>query len=43
MNESELIVNIQRGDRNAFEKIFELYGSKAVRTAFLITGSQAAE
>ncbi|QIB68098.1 sigma-70 family RNA polymerase sigma factor [Aminipila butyrica] len=41
MNESELIINIQQGDREAFGTLFRLYEAKALRTAFLITGNQA--
>ncbi|HML37682.1 MAG TPA: RNA polymerase sigma factor [Bacillota bacterium] len=42
MNESELIINIQNGDSDSFRKLFDLYRDKAVRTAYHITGSQAA-
>lgn len=38
---SELIVKLQRGEGGAFEKIFERYKIKAVRTAYLITGDRA--
>lgn len=41
MNESDLIINIQSGDSEAFKEIFDLYKHKAVRTAYLITGNQA--
>ncbi|MBN7773493.1 RNA polymerase sigma factor [Clostridium aminobutyricum] len=41
MNESNLIVNIQKGDSESFRKIFEEYELKAVRAAYLITGNQA--
>ena len=42
MNESELIISIQNGDSDSFRKLFDLYKDKAVRTAYHITGSQAA-
>ncbi|HWQ79124.1 MAG TPA: RNA polymerase sigma factor [Anaerovoracaceae bacterium] len=41
MNESQWILNIQSGDSDSFRELFELYKSKAVRTAYLITGNQA--
>jgi RNA polymerase sigma factor (sigma-70 family) len=41
MNESDLITNIQKGDSDAFGKIYDLYKQKAIRTAYLITGNQA--
>lgn len=42
MKEPELIRRIQQGDKDAFARIFDCYIDKAVRTAYLITGSQAA-
>jgi RNA polymerase sigma factor (sigma-70 family) len=41
MNESDLIINIQKGDSGSFNQLFDLYKNKAVRTAYLITGNQA--
>lgn len=40
MCEVELIKKMQGGDSSAFEEIFHLYGQKAVRTAFFITGNR---
>lgn len=37
MNEHEVIKHCQAGDEHAFAKLFEFYGSKALKTAFLIT------
>lgn len=36
----EIIIRCQQGDMDAFESLFCLYSTKAVRTAYLITGRQ---
>lgn len=41
MNESELILNIQKGDSESFRRIFDLYERRAVKSAYLITRNQA--
>ena len=41
MNEADLILNIQKGNSDSFNQLYRLYQSKAVRTAYLITGNQA--
>lgn len=41
IEERELIILIQKGDLTAFDKIFEKYKDKAVRTAYLITGNRS--
>lgn len=41
MNESDLILNIQKGDSESFRKIFDLYERRAVKSAYLITRNQA--
>ena len=40
MNEKELILKIQSGDMNAFEKIFNMYKDEAFRYSYLITGDK---
>jgi len=40
MCETELILKMQKGDYSAFEEIFHAYKSKAVGTAYLITGNR---
>lgn len=37
LQERELIVNIQKGDMQAFEQLFELYKYKALRTVYSMT------
>ena len=37
LQEKELVVSVQKGDVVAFEQLFELYKSKALRTAYLMT------
>lgn len=37
----ELVIQMQQGSREAFEKIFEEYQLKAIRTAYLITNHKA--
>lgn len=37
LHEKELIINVQKGDISAFEQLFELYKSKALRTVYLMT------
>lgn len=37
LKERELVVNVQKGDMQAFEQLFELYKSKALRTVYLMT------
>ena len=37
LQERELVVNVQKGDMQAFEQLFELYKSKALRTVYLMT------
>lgn len=37
MQERELVVNVQKGDTQAFEQLFELHKSKALRTVYLMT------
>ncbi|WP_304509698.1 RNA polymerase sigma factor [Anaerotignum sp.] len=39
-NLANLVLELQHGDEKAFESIFELYKVKAVRTAYLLTGSK---
>lgn len=39
MTDEELIIKLQSGDEFAFDEIFRRYSEKAVRTAYLITGS----
>ncbi len=41
MNETDLVIGIQNGDKDAFALLYELYKNKAVRTAYLITGNSA--
>lgn len=41
MEEIELIKQVQKGDMQAFEKLFEKYKHKAIKTAYLLTGNQA--
>ncbi|MEG0387739.1 MAG: hypothetical protein RR090_08015 [Niameybacter sp.] len=38
MNESDLVKQVQEGDLQAFEQLFELYKKKALRTVYLMTG-----
>lgn len=40
MNEAELIKKIQSGDRNAFNKIFEMYKDQAFNYSYLITNNK---
>lgn len=40
-NISEIVIKIQNGDNAAFEKLFNLYKTKALRTAYLLTGNMA--
>lgn len=40
-NISELVIKIQNGDNAAFEKLFNLYKTKAIRTAYLLTSNMA--
>lgn len=37
MQERELVVNVQKGDMQAFEQLFELYKCKALRTIYSMT------
>lgn len=37
LKERELIVNVQKGDTQAFGELFELYKHKALRTVYLMT------
>lgn len=37
LQERELVVSVQKGDIQAFEQLFELYKSKALRTVYLMT------
>lgn len=37
LEEKELVVNVQKGDMNAFEELFELYKHKALRTVYSMT------
>ena len=42
MDEQEMLVRrMQEGDTEAFDRIFELYQSRLLRTAYLITGNHA--
>lgn len=41
IEEIELISLLQKGDLDAFDRIFEKYKDNAVRTAYLITGNQS--
>lgn len=36
----ELVLKVQRGDKDAFEALFNLYKTKAMRLAYLITNNQ---
>lgn len=38
---AELVRAFQKGDKDAFEKLFELYKVRAVRTAYLMTSNSA--
>ncbi|MEG2199124.1 MAG: RNA polymerase sigma factor [Anaerovorax sp.] len=38
---AKLVTRLQEGDETAFEKLFELYKVKAVRTAYLLTNNAA--
>lgn len=40
-NSVELVIKLQHGDKTAFERIFQLYKVKAVRTAYLLTNNKA--
>lgn len=40
-NSIELVFKLQHGDKAAFERIFQLYKVKAVRTAYLLTNNKA--
>ncbi|MGE4214641.1 MAG: RNA polymerase sigma factor [Anaerotignaceae bacterium] len=40
-NSVELVMNLQKGDKTAFEKLFQLYKVQAVRTAYLLTNNKA--
>lgn len=40
-NVSELVIKIQNGDNIAFEKLFNMYKTKAIRTAYLLTSNMA--
>lgn len=40
-NSAELVMRLQKGDKSSFEKLFNLYKDKAVRTAYLITNNRA--
>lgn len=40
MPEVEIIEKVQKGDMQAFEQLFELYKSKALKTAYLMTGDK---
>lgn len=40
-NSVELVLALQQGDSTAFEKLFQLYKVKAVRTAYLMTNNKA--
>lgn len=40
MEEIELIKQVQEGNMQAFEALFELYKQKAIKTAYLMTGDQ---
>ena len=37
MQEKELVINVQKGDMQAFERLFELYKHKALRTVYSMT------
>lgn len=37
LQERELVVNVQKGDMQAFEQLFELYKCKALRTIYSMT------
>lgn len=37
LQEKGLVINVQKGDLQAFEQLFELYKSKAIRTVYLMT------
>lgn len=38
---AELVIKLQNGDKSAFEELFELYKTNAVKTAYLLTGNRA--
>ncbi|MEA4988056.1 MAG: RNA polymerase sigma factor [Anaerovorax sp.] len=38
---TELVIRLQQGEKAAFERLFELYKVKAVRTAYLLTNNKA--
>lgn len=40
-NSAELVMRLQNGEKAAFEKLFELYKVRAVRTAYLLTNNRA--
>lgn len=40
-NSAELVIRLQKGDKAAFERIFQIYKVKAVRTAYLLTNNKA--
>lgn len=40
-NSAELVQQLQKGNQKAFEELFQLYKLKAIRTAYLLTGSKS--
>ena len=41
MKEQELVEQFKRGDREAFEQLYQLYQNQAYRTAVFMTGNRA--
>lgn len=41
IEEEKLVMLIQNGDLSAFDEIFEKFKTKAMRSAYLITGNQS--
>ena len=41
MDEAEIVRQMQKGDMEAFDRIFEIYKNKLLRMAFLISGNYA--
>lgn len=40
LQETKLVVKVQKGDEEAFEQLFERYKHKALRTVYLITSNR---